>query len=290
VRYLFTTSEARARGLTRSALRHGERRGRWTRITTSVYGAGGEPPSALDRARAAVLARPAVATGRLAAVLLGLDGVALHGPEMAVSPTASGRGTGVRRRAIDPAPVVVVHQVPCTDGLQTLVDLATNVDDAVWEQALESALRKKLVTIEDLEPHRTRTASGRRIARVLRLRPPAARPTESLLETLFVQLARRVPGLPAPERQVEVFHDHGPLVARVDLAWPDLGLFIELDGQHHLDQPTYDASRETAVVAVTGWLCGRFTWTEVTRASRSTSRRLGALVDQARRRPLADTG
>jgi hypothetical protein len=35
------------------------------------------------------------------------------------------------------------------------------------------------------------------------------------------------------------------------------------------------------------WLCGRFTWTEVVRFPRSTARRLAALVEQARRRPLA---
>ena len=77
---------------------------------------------------------------------------------------------------------------------------------------------------------------------------------------------------------------HDEFVARVDLAWPDLGLFIELDGEHHLGQPVYDASRETAIVAATGWLPGRFTWTEVVRFPHSTARRLAALVDQARRR------
>src|SRR2546430_4158695 len=83
---------------------------------------------------------------------------------------------------------------------------------------------------------------------VLVLRPAAAPPTESLLETLMVQLARTVPGLGPPVRQLEVFDEHGQFVARVDLAWPELGLFIELDGQQHTGQPVYDARRETAVV------------------------------------------
>ena len=74
--------------------------------------------------------------------------------------------------------------------------------------------------------------------------------------------------------------------ARLDLAWPDLGLFVELDGQHHQDQPVYDSRRETAVVAATGWPCGRFTWTEVTRVPHSTARRLADLAEQARRRPV----
>ena len=103
----------------------------------------------------------------------------------------------------------------------------------------------------------------------------------------MVQLARTVPDLPDPVRQLDISDEHGQFVARVDLAWPALGLFIELDGQGHKDQPVYDARRETAIVAATGWLCGRFTWTEVVRAPRSTARRLAALAEQARRRPPA---
>ncbi|MGH9032675.1 MAG: DUF559 domain-containing protein, partial [Acidimicrobiia bacterium] len=68
---------------------------------------------------------------------------------------------------------------------------------------------------------------------------------------------------------------------------PELGLFLELDGQHHEAQPVYDARRETAVVAATGWLPGRFTWHEVVHLPKTTARRLAALAEQARRRPLA---
>ena len=181
--------------------------------------------------------------------------------------------------------MITVQGIRCTDGLQTLADLAGVLDDLVWEQALESALRKELTTIEDLE-HVANAPGTARIRRVLASRPAGAPPTESLLETLTVQLARHVPGLGEPTRQLVVESRHGRFVARVDLAWPELGLFIELDGEHHKGQPVYDASRETAVVAATAWLCGRFTWTEVTRHRRHTIRRLAELAEQAHRRPL----
>gem|GEM_PF-4237583 len=109
---------------------------------------------------------------------------------------------------------------------------------------------------------------------------PGAAPTGSLLETLMVQLARTVPGLPPAARQLPV----GPYL--LDLSWPDIGLFLELDGQQHLGQPVYDARRETAIVAATGWLCGRFTWTEVVRVPITTARTLRAIANQARRRPF----
>jgi very-short-patch-repair endonuclease len=73
----------------------------------------------------------------------------------------------------------------------------------------------------------------------------------------------------------------GTFVARVDLCWPHLGIFVELDGQGHEDQPVYDASRQTAVVAATGWLVARFTWREVTRTPRTCVRRLLAVIEWA---------
>jgi very-short-patch-repair endonuclease len=106
----------------------------------------------------------------------------------------------------------------------------------------------------------------------------------------MVQLIRGIPELPAPKRQVTVHSESGEVVGRVDLAWPELGLFIELDGQQHRDQPVYDARRETAIVAATGWLCGRFTWYEVVYLKEPTTRRLAALAAQARRRPLTGAG
>jgi very-short-patch-repair endonuclease len=272
MRRLFTTSEASAAGLTSKALRCGEASGRWRRVRKGVYAEGSQEPTLLDRRLAEVVARDGVADGCLAGVLHGLDGVDLD-------------GRPPRRRSLPPERVVRVAGVRRADGLQTLVDLAADLDDLRWEQALESALRRRLLALGELEAlvaelGRARVPGTARIRRVLALRPPGAAPTESLLETLMVQLARTVPGLPDPVRQLEVGW------ARLDLAWPGLGLFVELDGQHHARQPLYDARRETAVVAATGWLCGRFTWTEVVRVPTTTVRRLAALAEQARRRPI----
>jgi Protein of unknown function (DUF559) len=277
MRRLFTLADSAERGLTRSSLRWGERRGRWRRIDSAVYAEGADEPDAFDLARARVLASGGVASGRLAALLHALDGVDEpdHRP--------------LRKRALPRQRVVVIEGLRCTDGLQTLVDLAADLDDLRWEQALESALRKQLTSIGDIENAlpdlgRTRTPGVRRMRRVLAARPAVAAPTESLLETLMVQLVRGIDGVPEPTRQHQIVDQHGSFVARVDLSWPDLGLFLELDGQHHEGQPLYDARRETAVVAATGWLPGRFTWHEVVRIPTTTARRLVALAEQAQRR------
>lgn len=269
MRRLFTSAES---GLTPAGLRWGEEKGRWRRADTGVWVEGPGEPSQLDRARAAVVATGGMASHHLAGVLQGLDSIDLDGTWVTVPRNSNGRRPRVSRRALPAGCVVRVSGLPCTHGQRTLHDLAASLSDNVWEQALESALRKRLASIE--------VVTGN--PRVLQRRPAGAPPTESLLETLMVQLIRTVPGLPEPVRQLWI----DAAGARLDLAWPNLGLFIELDGQHHKDQPVYDARRETAVVAATGWLCGRFTWTEVVHLPTSTARRLAGLADQARRRPL----
>ena len=268
MRRLFKSDE-----VTEAVLRWGEHKGRWRRADRGVWAEGSEELSRLDTARAAVLATGGVASHHLAGVLHGLDSVGLDGPWVTLAPTGNGRRPHAKRRRLAPERVVTVAGLRGTDGTQTMLDLAGTLSDAAWEQALESALRKRLTSMEALDGRGKPGVLGRRGD------VPA---TESLLETRFVQLARTVPGLPDPVRQLTI----EPARARLDLAWPDLGLFVELDGQHHEGQPVYDARRETAVVAATGWLCGRFTWTEVVRVPGSTARRLGALAEQARARPV----
>jgi hypothetical protein len=282
MRRLFTTAQAEAAGITESALRWGEQKGRWRRAVHGVYAEGSAPLCDVDKARAAVLASRAAARGRLAGVLHDLDWVRLRGPSS-------------RFGRLNPGALVTVEGVLCTDGPQTLIDLAAVLDDDGWEQALECALRRKLASIADLDARlpdlaRARTPGTARIRRVLDRRPRSVVPTGSLLETLFIQLARRVGGLPDPQCQVLVINRHGDFVAYVDVVWTDLGVFNELDGQQHIGQPVYDASRETAVVAATGWLCGRFTWYEVVRTPATTARKLAAVIDQARARPMATPG
>ena len=183
-----------------------------------------------------------------------LDSVELRPPFATVRHFTGNRRSEQRRCRLLANDITEVAGIPCTIGLRTLVDLANEMTDIKWEHALESALRQNLVTIEELamEVERIRPqriAGVRRIRRVLKLRPEGAPPTGSILETLMVQLIRTDSSLPTPERQVEVLNRHGDFVAYVDLAWPDLGIFIELDGRKYHQSGLYDARRETAVVA-----------------------------------------
>lgn len=277
---LFTTRHFLDTAGTEMELRWGHKTGKWVQVVRGVNALGAKAPSPYEVAIARVMASGAVAPAIISARLLEFDSITI--------PREIPRSRTV---PVSPEPVLI-NGIWCMNPLQALVGLASVVDDLVWEQALESALRKGLCKLEELSDvvpllTASRTAGSPRIKRVLALRPEAAPPTGSLLETLAVQMCRTNSSIPEPVRQHEVV-DGGGFRSHLDLSWPDLGGFSELDGEGHLLQPVYDANRETRVVAATGWLCARLTWTEVRSVPRTTARRLASVLDQARRRPFRD--
>lgn len=83
-------------------------------------------------------------------------------------------------------------------------------------------------------------------------------------------------GLPAPEPQYEITDERGRVVARVDLAWPEYGVFLEFDGKVKYTKylrPGEDATdavlrekrREQMICELTGWRCIRITWADLAR-------------------------
>ena len=141
MRRLFTTDEATNLGLTTEALRWGERKGRWRRIDRRVWADGPEEPTSFDRARAAVMATGGVASHHLAGVLHGLDSVGLDGTWVTVPIRANGRRERVSRPDLPLERIVTVAGLRCTDGRQTMRDLASSLDDLRWEQALPAVWR-----------------------------------------------------------------------------------------------------------------------------------------------------
>ncbi len=66
--------------------------------------------------------------------------------------------------------------------------------------------------------------------------------------------------LPRPETQVRVRDENGRVVARVDFAWPALGVFLEFDGRvkYGADGQTVwkEKRREDRIRELTGWRSG----------------------------------
>ncbi len=90
-------------------------------------------------------------------------------------------------------------------------------------------------------------------------------------------------GLPAPEPQYKVRDRDGNVVAVVDFAWPELGLFLEFDGKIKYEKLLKDGEspsdvvvrekrREELVCELTGWRCIRLVWADLERPDHTASR------------------
>ena len=90
-------------------------------------------------------------------------------------------------------------------------------------------------------------------------------------------------GLPMPEPQYKIFDEAGNLVARVDFAWPELGVFLEFDGKIKYEKLLKDGERPSDVVLaekkreelicrLTGWTCIRITWADLVDPVRTAAR------------------
>jgi Protein of unknown function (DUF559) len=108
-----------------------------------------------------------------------------------------------------------------------------------------------------------RRCGGRVVQSMLERKLAGQRPAGSILETHFRQLLRRG-GLPEPLSQYEI-HDGEELVARVDFAYPELGVVIEVDGEErHTGRSArkHDARRERRIVGL-GLRLLRFHWDDI---------------------------
>jgi len=99
-------------------------------------------------------------------------------------------------------------------------------------------------------------------------------------------------GLPCPVPQYEIKDAAGRVVARVDLAWPDLGVFLEFDGrvkyekllkegERASDVVLRERDRERMICRLTGWRCVRITWADLARPEELAARIRAELFPRA---------
>lgn len=160
--------------------------------------------------------------------------------------------------------------IPVTNPLRTLCDLGAVVPVEQVSEATERALAERLVTAAGLRAESARLrAHARRGAAVLQTALDARalldRPADSVLESRMAALFRRH-GIPRPVFQHAV-RVEGRFIARVDFAYPECLLAIEVDGHDAHRTPAQlqaDLARQNRLVAA-GWTVLRFTWADVIR-------------------------
>lgn len=268
---VITRAELAACGVTRSAIETLVRRGEIRRVHQSVYVVGGAPPAWEQRALAAVRAsgRGAALSGESAGALLGLRPCRKGRIEI-ISPASRRLSDANLRKAWIPGDHIrVVRGIPVTHIERTLLDLCARGSAFRSEEALDSALHQRLTALPRIHHFLSEMQTpGRRGVRWLRellaVRDPSLAPHESVLETRLARLIREA-GLPRPIPQLEVARKSG-FVARLDFAYPHLGIAVEADGyEWHSGVARWkrDLRRHNELTNL-GWRLLHFTWHDVT--------------------------
>lgn len=270
---VFTRRQAIAAGMTNGVIARRLQDGTWHQMHSSVYRVAGAPLSERAILLGACLAwgHGAVVSHRAAARLWQFVGFR-SSPELVELTVPRKRVRKVpghvihRPRSLPDHDVTRLDGVPITAPARTLLDVAAFTPIEAMQEALDDALRRKLVTIPWLTwlVHQS-AASGRAGISSMRtlLGLPGAGVPESVFERRLLRAVVNA-GLPAPIPQYEV-RAEGRLVARVDLAYPARRLAIEAAGfrWHSLRSDVErDAQRQSALAAL-GWRVIRITWSQL---------------------------
>jgi very-short-patch-repair endonuclease len=178
----------------------------------------------------------AVASHRSAAALWGLDGIPKNAFDVSLPRSRRSPVAGVRVHAstnLSEADVTTAGSFPLTSVTRTLIDLGTVVTVDRVEEALDSALRRRMVTVARLRWRLDELGTrGKRGAlmlhRLVNERPASTKPAESVLEVRLRRLIQSA-NLPTPSQQYEIVVNR-KVVARCDFAYPSERLAIEADG------------------------------------------------------------
>jgi very-short-patch-repair endonuclease len=267
---IVTYEQAVQYGLSTSALDRALRSGRVERVAPRVYRVAGAPETWEQRLAAAVLTTGGVVSHRAAARIWQL------GDYDHIEVTVRGNGrrikAGLIHRTQDLADGHLTNRakLPVTTPMRTLVDLGAVVPEHLVADALERALIARICSVVAVEralddvARRGRAGAGV-IRNILNERALGQARPDGLLEARMARILREA-GMPAPHFQFEV-RINGRLIARVDFAYPDVRLAIEVDGFEVHGTPSAfqkDVERQNRLMAA-GWTVLRFTWLDVVR-------------------------
>jgi very-short-patch-repair endonuclease len=237
---------------------------------------------------AAQLAMPAGAVigGRSAAYLWGVDLLAAGEPVSIIVPkrraTRDQPMLSVSRGLLPRGDVESLHGLTITTPARTAFDLGRDPDRLQAAIAMDAMLNRRVVTlaalhrVADAHPGWRGVMTFRAILRSAE--PGAASPMETRLRLILTD-----GGLTRPVAQYRIRDAGGLFIGDVDLAYPELRVAIEYEGDHHREQATFrkDIVRFNRLQAA-GWAALRFTADDV-------FKRPQTIVDEVRR-ALANTG
>jgi hypothetical protein len=290
---LITYEQAARLGLTRDRLRHRIDAGLLVRVHEGVYRLVGAPSTGRQALLAACLAvgAPSAGSHRSAASVYGVWSIAADHVEITVTRDRAPelRGVSVHRIAdLSARWITVVDGVPMTTPARTLVDLGAVLPLGSVGRALDRAIGRQLVSLDEvraaLDAVARKGRAGAGAIRALLDERQAGPRAASVLEARMRALISRH-GLPEPVPEFTVLDEHGQFVGRVDFAYPELRYAIEVDGyapHSSMRAFRHDRARQNDLVDQ-GWKVHRFTWDDVESRPARVANRIHALLGTLKR-------
>lgn len=194
----------------------------------------------------------------------------------------NGPGVTQHRGVLESGDLQRADRMDVMSPTRTALELTTILDIEHSMVEIDDLLHRDLTTLEDL---RTRFATMNHwpdtlhTDLILRLVDGRA---ESVAESRlrYICWAQH---LPAPEVNYEIRDRSGKVIARVDLAWPHLGVFVEFDGlekyqrsRRQEETPAQcverERRREARIIELTGWRVVRVVWADLYRPAETADR------------------
>lgn len=189
---------------------------------------------------------------------------------------AGRREAGVRphRGKILTGDLTTLHGVPVMAPTRLALEVGTVLGVEAALVHMNDLLQRGLTTVEKIDTRYRQSMehwpSSLNLNVLLRL---ADGRCESVAETRVFYLCWRQ-GLPLPVPQYPIHDENGRVVARVDFAWPELGVFLEFDGfvkysallgpgETPADVVVREKRREDLICRLTGWRCLRIVWADL---------------------------
>ncbi len=281
-------------GYTDKAIARMLRCGEWCRVRNGAYTEAGSWAALDESGQHRLRARAVVAQARTPVVVSHTSGLTFFGAPTwgldlsLVHITRRDGRTGRKEAGVDQ------HRGALVDGdvvRRSGVDVMSPTRLAL-EVTMLAGVEPSLVVVNDLL-HRELTTQADLANRyqsmglwpwtlstdiVLRLADPRI---ESVGESRSYFLCFRQ-GLPMPQPQYKVRDATGKVIARVDFAWPELGVFLEFDGkvkyekllkegERASDVVVREKKREDLICRLTGWRCIRLTWSDLEHPERTAA-------------------
>ncbi|MDP2772509.1 MAG: hypothetical protein Q8O61_03050 [Nocardioides sp.] len=220
----------------------------------------------------------------------GFDLSSVHGTRTDRKSGRKEAGVQQHRGRLLPEDIVTRNGVRLCSPSRTMIELTTVAPIEPCLVAWCYFLHKKLTTLKHVD------------ARYRALGTEHGEPMDHWPDTLTTDLLLRLadgrcetPGeartlhlcwrqhLPMPTPQYEIRDRAGNVIARVDFAWPEYGVFLEFDGkikytrllkpgESVTDVVLREKHREQEICELTGWRCIRIIWADLERPEQTALR------------------